>query len=95
MSTKHHTENEWSSNKKPTKTVSELMCSGSLSGSCPTSDNPVLSHEWGKERIMITTNGTYSLSTQIFLLMTCCRAEANIINNYKTKVDYQLERNMT
>ena len=43
------------------------MDSGRVSSSCSTSDtrrftlvtNPVISHEWGKDRIVITTNGTY------------------------------------
>jgi hypothetical protein len=43
------------------------MDSGRVSSSCSTSDTrrftlvtkPVISHEWGKDRIVITTNGTY------------------------------------
>jgi hypothetical protein len=36
--------------------------------SCYLVTNPVISHEWGKDRIVITTNGTYpwSFVTQIF-----------------------------
>jgi hypothetical protein len=54
----------------------ELMCSERVSSSCSTSDtrrvnlvtNPVISHEWGKDREMFTTSGTYpwSFVTQIF-----------------------------
>jgi hypothetical protein len=50
--------------------------SGSVSSSYSTSDtrrvnlvtNPVISHEWGKDRDVLVTNGTYSWSfvTQIF-----------------------------
>ena len=62
--------------RTPLKTRSELMCSGRVSSSCTTFGNrrvslvthPMLSHEWGKDRIVITTNRTYLLSfvTQIF-----------------------------
>ena len=46
------------------------MCSGRVSSCCSTCDtrrvtlvtNPVSSHKWGKNRIMITTNETYQLS---------------------------------
>ena len=60
----------------PLKTGGELRCSGRVGSSCPTSDthcvhlvtNPVISHEWGKDREVFTTSGTYPLSfvTQIF-----------------------------
>jgi hypothetical protein len=46
---------------------SEFRCSWKVCNSCSTSDtrritlvtNPLKSHEWGKDRGMITTNGTY------------------------------------
>ena len=45
----------------------ELMCSGRVGSSCTSTGtgrptivtNPVVSHEWGKTRNAITTNGTY------------------------------------
>jgi hypothetical protein len=48
----------------------ELRCSGRLSSSCPTSGtrrvnlvtNPVISHQWVKDREVFTTSGTYPWS---------------------------------
>ena len=67
------------------------MCSGRLISSCFTCGtrrvtpvtNPMINHDWGKDWIMITTNGTYpsSFLTQMFrkvnlrhynLLTLCC-----------------------
>jgi hypothetical protein len=58
------------------KTGGELMCSGRVSSSCSTGGtrrvnlvtNPVISHEWGNDREVLTTSGTYpwSFVTQIF-----------------------------
>jgi hypothetical protein len=58
------------------KTGSELRCSGRVGSSCFTSrtrrvnlvTNPVISREWGKDREVFTTSGTYpwSFVTQIF-----------------------------
>jgi hypothetical protein len=52
------------------------MCSGRVSSSCSTSGTrrvnlvtkPLISHEWGKDRGMLTTSGTYpwSFVTHIF-----------------------------
>ena len=60
----------------PLKIGGELGCSGRVGTSCSTSDtrrvnlvtNPVISHEWGKDREVFTTSGTYpwSVVTQIF-----------------------------
>jgi hypothetical protein len=60
----------------PLKTGGELRCSGGLSSSCSTSGtrrvnlvtNPVISREWGKDREVFTTSGTYPwlFVTQIF-----------------------------
>ena len=54
----------------------ELICSGRVTSSCSTSGarrvnldtNPVISHEWGKDRELLTTRWTYpwSFVTQIF-----------------------------
>jgi hypothetical protein len=62
--------------RTPLKTEGELRCSGRVSRSCTTSDtsrvnlvtNPVISHERGKDRGVLTTSGTYlwSFVTQIF-----------------------------
>jgi hypothetical protein len=60
----------------PTKNWGELRCSGRVNSSCSTSGtcrvnlviNPVISREWGKDREVLTTSGTYpwSFVTQIF-----------------------------
>jgi hypothetical protein len=60
----------------PLKTGSEIRCSGRVSSSCSTSGtdrvnlvtNPVISREWGQDREVFTTSGTYpwSFVTQIF-----------------------------
>jgi hypothetical protein len=60
----------------PRKTGSELGCSGRVGSSYSTSGtccvtiitNPVIGHEWGKNWIVITSNGTclWSFMTQIF-----------------------------
>ena len=60
----------------PIKTGDELRCSGRVSSPCSTSDtrrvnlvtNPVIRHEQGKDREVLTTSGTYpwSFATQIF-----------------------------
>jgi hypothetical protein len=62
--------------RTPLKTGGELMCSGRVSSSCSTSDtrrvnfviHPVISREWGQDREVFTTSGTYpwSFVTQIF-----------------------------
>jgi hypothetical protein len=49
------------------KTGGELHCSWRVDSSCPTSGtrrvnlvtNPMISHEWGKERKVLTISGTY------------------------------------
>ena len=58
------------------KTGAELRYSGMVSSSCSTSDtrrvnliaNPVINHEWGNDREVFTTSGTYpsSFVRQIF-----------------------------
>ena len=58
------------------KTRVDLMCSGRVSSSCSTSDtrrvnlvtNPEISQQWGKDREVFTTSGTYpwSFVIQIF-----------------------------
>jgi hypothetical protein len=63
--------------RTPLKTGDELRCSRRVGSSCSISGtrrpvnqvtNPVISHEWGKEREVFTTSGTYpwSFVTQIF-----------------------------
>jgi hypothetical protein len=52
------------------KADGEIRCFWRISSSCSTCGNssvtlvtnPVISHEWGKDRIVITTNGTYPWS---------------------------------
>jgi hypothetical protein len=60
----------------PTKNRCKLKCSGRLNSSCSTSGtrrvnlvtHPVITREWGKNREVFTTSGTYpwSFVTQIF-----------------------------
>jgi hypothetical protein len=60
----------------PLKTGGDLSCSERLSSSCSTSGiprvnlvtNPVISREWGKDREVLMTSGTYpwSFVTQLF-----------------------------
>jgi hypothetical protein len=75
-STKHtHKTNDWLT-RTPLKTGGEFRCFGRESSSCSTSGtcrvnlvtNPVISREWGKDREVFTTSGTYpwSLVTQVF-----------------------------
>ena len=53
--------------RTPLKIGGELRCSGRVRRSCSTSGtrrvtlhtNPVISHEWGKDREVLTTSGTY------------------------------------
>jgi hypothetical protein len=62
--------------RTPLKTGGELGCSGRVGSSCSTNGtrrvnlvtNPVISREWGKDREVFTTSGTYpwSFVTQIF-----------------------------
>ena len=62
--------------RSPLKPGGELRCFGRVGSSCSTSGtshvnlltNPVISHEWGKDREVFTTSGTYpwSFVTQIF-----------------------------
>jgi hypothetical protein len=75
-STKHTYKTKVRVTRTPLKTRGELRCSGRVSRSCTTSDtsrvnlvtNPVISHERGKDRGVLTTSGTYlwSFVTQIF-----------------------------
>ena len=62
--------------RTPLKIWSELKCSGRVSSYCTTSGthrvnlvtNPMINHEWGKDREVLTTRGTYpwAFVTQIF-----------------------------
>ena len=75
-STKHTHKTKDRVTRTPLKTGVELRCSGKVGSSCSTSGarrvnlvtNPVISHEWGKDRIMIMSNETYpwSFVEQIF-----------------------------
>ena len=75
-STRHAYKTKDRVTRTPLKTGCELRCSGGASSSCSTSgtrrvnlvSNPVISREWGKNREVFTTIGTYpwSFVTQIF-----------------------------
>ena len=76
-STKHIYKTKNRITRTPLKTGDELRCSGRVGSSCSISStrrrvqlvtNPVISHEWGKDREVFTTSGTYQWSfvTQIF-----------------------------
>jgi hypothetical protein len=75
-STKHTYKTKDRVTRTPPKTGGELRCSWRVSSSCSISGtrrgnpvtNPVISHEWGKDREVFTTSGTYprSFVTQIF-----------------------------
>jgi hypothetical protein len=75
-STKHTHKTKDRVTRIPLKTGGELRCSGRVSNSCSTSGtrrvnlvtNPMISHEWGNDREVLTTSGTYPWScvTQIF-----------------------------
>ena len=66
-STKHTYKTKDRVTRTPVKVGGELMCSGRVSSSCFTSGtrrvnlvtNPVISREWGKDREVFTTSGTY------------------------------------
>ena len=63
--TKHTHKTKDRVTRTPLKTGGELRCSGRVGSSCSTSGtrrvnlatNPVISHEWGKEREVFTTSG--------------------------------------
>jgi hypothetical protein len=75
-STKHTYKTKDRVTRTPLKTGGERKYSGRVSSSCSTSGtrrvnlvtNPVISREWGKDREVFTTSGTYpwSFVTQIF-----------------------------
>ena len=75
-STKHAHKTNDRDTRTPLQTGGELRCSGRVISSSSTSDtrrvnlvvDPVISHEWGKDRVVFTTSGTYpwSFVTQIF-----------------------------
>ena len=75
-STKHTYKTKDRVTRTPLKSGGELRCSGRVNSSSSTSGicrvnlvtNPVLSHEWWKDREVFTTSGTYpsSFVTHIF-----------------------------
>ena len=75
-STKHTYKTKDRVTRTSPKTGGELRCSGRVGSSCSTSatrrvnlvTNPVISREWGKDREVFMTSGTYpwSFVTQIF-----------------------------
>ena len=68
-STKHTYKTKNRVTRTPVKTGGELRCPGRVGSSCSTSGtrranlvtNPVISREWGKQREIFTTSGTYPL----------------------------------
>jgi hypothetical protein len=66
-STKHTYKTKDRITRAPLKTRGELRCSGRVSSFCSTSGtrrvdlitNPMISHEWGMDREVFTTSGTY------------------------------------
>ena len=66
-STKHIYKTKDRVTQAPLKTGSELRCSRRVSSSCSTSGirrvnlvtNPVITHEWGKDREVFATSGSY------------------------------------
>ena len=68
--------------RTPLKTVGYVRCCWRVSISCSTSDarritiatNSVISNEGGKDRIVITTNGTYPWS----FVQNCCNNDFNL-----------------
>jgi hypothetical protein len=75
--TKHTHKTKDQITRTPLKTGGELRCSGRVSSSCSISSihhvnlvtNPLISCEWGKDREVFATSGTYpwSFVTQIFI----------------------------
>jgi hypothetical protein len=69
-STKHTDKTKDRVTRTPLETRGELRCSVRVSSSCSTSGtrrvnlvtNLVISHEWGKDREVITTSGTYQFN---------------------------------
>jgi hypothetical protein len=63
----------------PVKTGGELRCSGRVGSSCSISGtcrvtlatNLVISHEWGKERKVFMTSGTYMWSLIVIFMFIC------------------------
>ena len=85
--------------RSPLKTGGELMCSGRVGSSCSTNGtrrvnlitNPVICREWGKDREVFTTSGTYpwSFVTQIFQIHPLCTMGVDkstiIVGNFNFK----------
>jgi hypothetical protein len=75
LSTKHTYKTKDRETRSPLKSGGELRCYGRVRSSCSTSGtrrvnlvtNPMISREWGKDREVFTTSGTYQWSfvTQI------------------------------
>ena len=77
-STKHTHRTKDRATRTPLKTGDELRCSGRVSSSCSTSDtrrvyliiDTVISHEWGKDREVFTTSGTYYVIYDTYSLVS-------------------------
>jgi hypothetical protein len=77
-STKHTHRTKDRATRTPLKTGDELRCSGRVSSSCSTSGtrrvyliiDTVISHEWGKDREVLTTSGTYYVIYDTYILVS-------------------------
>jgi hypothetical protein len=77
-STKHTHRTKDRATRTPLKTGDELRCSGRVSSSCSTSGtrrvyliiDTVISHEWGKDREVFTTSGTYYVIYDTYSLVS-------------------------
>jgi hypothetical protein len=81
LSWNHHfvrlSQTKYRETRTPHKTRGKLRCSWRVSSSCSISGtrrvtlatSPVISHEWGKEQIVITTNGYYPLINHLLSLI--------------------------
>ena len=77
-STKHTHRTKDRATRTPLKTGDELRCSGRVSSSCSTSGtrrvyliiDTVISHDWGKDREVLTTSGTYYVIYDTYILVS-------------------------
>ena len=77
-STKHTHRTKDRATRTPLKTGDELRCSGRVRSSCSTSGtrrvylviDTVISHEWGKDREVFATSGTYYVIYDTYILVS-------------------------
>ena len=100
-STKHTHTTKDPATSTPLTTGGELRCSCREGSSCSTSDtrrvnlvtNPVISHEWGKDREVFTTSGTYPWTHEIALCIVAFLLQDRnvIVQIYMIDSDINLE----